>query len=122
VDSILVNGLLRAEKEDVPWSCAILLAVVAAMLGVVLVGGDDTWVLFDRVCNNFFCPMDAVAVASGALLIFLVAIFNFIFGLITAFALAFGRGEDFAFGGEFITFFSFFFADTVVFFLIFSVR
>jgi hypothetical protein len=41
VDSILENGLLRAEKEDVPWSCAILLAVVAAMLGVVLVGGDD---------------------------------------------------------------------------------
>jgi hypothetical protein len=91
-ESILENGFLRAEKEDVPWSCAILLAVVAAMLGVVLVGADDTWVLFDRVCNNLFCPMDAFAVASGALLIFLGAIFNFIFGLITAFA--FGRGVD----------------------------
>jgi hypothetical protein len=115
VDSILENGLLRAEKEDVPWSRAILLAV-AAILGEVRVGGDDTWVLFDGICNIFFCPTDAFAVARGALLIFLGAIFNFIFGLISALALAFGRGVDFAFGGVFVVFFSFFFADVVVFF------
>jgi hypothetical protein len=96
----------------VPWSRALLLAV-AAILGEVRVGGDDTWVLFDAVCNVFFCPMDAFAVASGALLIFLGEIFNFIFGLISALALAFGRGVDFACGGAFIVFFSFFFADAV---------
>jgi hypothetical protein len=115
VDSILENGLLRAEKEDVPWSREILLAV-AAMLGVVLVGGDYTWVLFDGVCNIFFCPMDAFAVASGALIIFCEAIFNFIFGLIIAFALAFGRGVDFAFGGAFVAFYTFFFANVFVVF------
>jgi hypothetical protein len=93
--------------------------VVAAMLDVVLVGGDDTSVIFEIVCNSLFCPMDVVAVAGGALLILFGAIFNFNFGLITAFALAFGSGEDFAFGGEFVTFFSFFFADAVdVFFYI----
>jgi hypothetical protein len=74
VDSILENGLLRAEKEDVPWSRAILLAV-DAILGQMRIGGDDT-----------FCPMDAFAVACGALLIFLEPIFNFIFGLISALA------------------------------------
>jgi hypothetical protein len=115
VDSILENGLLRVEKEDMPWSRAILLAV-AAIIGEVRVGGDDAWVLFNGVCNIFFSPMDAFAVAIGALLIFLGAIFNFIFGLISAFALAFGRGVDFAFGGAFVVFFSFFFADVVVVF------
>jgi hypothetical protein len=54
--------------------------------------------------------MDAFAVAGGALVIFLGAIFNFIFGLISALALAFGRGVDFAFGGAFVVFFSFFFS------------
>jgi hypothetical protein len=107
--------LLREGKEDVPWSSAILLAV-AAILGEVRVGGNDTWVLFDRVCNIFFCPTDAFAVARDALLIFLGAIFNFIFGLIIALALAYGSGVDFAFGGAFVVFFSFFFADVVVFF------
>jgi hypothetical protein len=110
----LENGLLRAKKEDVPWSRAILLAV-AAILGEVRVGGDDTCVLFDGVCNILFCPMDVFAVARGALLIFLEEIFNFIFGLISALALAFGRGVDFAFGGAFVVFFSFFFDDVVFF-------
>jgi hypothetical protein len=84
----------------------------------VRVGGDDTWVLFDGVCNILFCPMDAIAVAPGALLILLGAIFNFIFGLMGALALAFGRDVDFAFGGAFIVFFvfSFFVADIVVVF------
>jgi hypothetical protein len=89
----------------------------------VRVGGDDTWVLFDGICNIFFFPMDAFAVARGALLIFLGAIFNFIFGWMGALTLAFGRGVDFAFGGAFLIFFFFFFfffsffvADAVVVF------
>jgi hypothetical protein len=67
---ILENGLLRTEKEDVPCSRDILLAV-AANLGEVRVGRDDTWVLFDGVCNIFFGSIDAFAVARGALLILL---------------------------------------------------
>jgi hypothetical protein len=97
VNSILENGLLRTEKEGVPCLRAILLAV-AANLGEVRVGGDDTWVLFDGVCNIFFCLMDAFAVARGTLLIFLGAIFNFIFGWMGA--LAFGRGVEIFFLGR----------------------
>jgi hypothetical protein len=39
--------------------CNILLAV-AANLGEVRVGGDDTWVLIDGVCNIFFGSMDSL--------------------------------------------------------------
>jgi hypothetical protein len=66
------------------------LLAVAANLGEVRVGGDDTWVLINGVCNIFFGSMDAFAVARGALLIFFGAIFNLIFGWMGA--LAFGRG------------------------------
>jgi drug/metabolite transporter superfamily protein YnfA len=86
----------------------------------VRVGGDDIWVIFDGVCNIFFCPMDAFAVAPGVLLIFLGAISNFIFGWMgaLALALAFGRDVEFAFGGAFVVFFIFYFfvADIVVVF------
>jgi hypothetical protein len=99
VDSILENGLLRTEKEGVPCFRDILLAV-AANLGEVRVAGDDTWVLFNGFCNIFFCPMDAFAVARGALLIFFGAIFNFIFGWMGALALAFGRGVEIFFLGR----------------------
>jgi hypothetical protein len=66
------------------------LITVAALLGEVCVGWDDTWVLVNGVCNIFFGSMDALAFARGALLIFFGAIFNLIFGWMGA--LAFGRG------------------------------
>jgi hypothetical protein len=66
------------------------LLAAAANIGELRVGGDDTWVLLDGVCNIFFGSMDAFAIAHGALLIFVGAIFNLIFGWMGA--LAFGRG------------------------------
>jgi hypothetical protein len=50
IDSTLENRLLRTEWKDVPCWCDILIAV-AANLGEVYVGWDDTWVLVDGVCN-----------------------------------------------------------------------
>jgi hypothetical protein len=74
-----------------------MLLAVAANLGEVRVGGDDTWVLFNGVCNIFFGSIDAFAVARGAILIFFEDNFNLIFGWMGA--LAFGRGEVVFFSG-----------------------
>jgi hypothetical protein len=73
------------------------LIAVAALLGEVRVGWDDTWVLVNGVCNIFFGSMDAFAIARGALFIFFGAIFNFIFGWMGA--VAFGRGAVIFFFG-----------------------
>jgi hypothetical protein len=56
------------------------LIAVAANLGEVRVGWDDTWVLVNGVCNIFFGSMDALTFECGALLIFFGVIFNLIFG------------------------------------------